>query len=348
MSRLIDQLLQRKKKQTYIIAEIGSNFNGDLEIAKKSIDAAVDCGANAVKFQTFKADEFVADKNLTYTYQTLTGEMVTETQYEMFKKLELPDEWHFELNQYANSKNVDFLSSAADRNAVDLLIELKVPIIKLASEDLINIALIEYVASKRYPTMLSTGMADEYEIDNALDIFEKNGSNDVIILHCVSQYPTPVKDASLARISALKKYNIPVGYSDHTEGWLAPMLSIAYGTCVIEKHFTLDKKLPGPDHKMAADPREFKKLVEMVRLAELIHGNETLHFHPSEQEARFEFRRSIVVKKDISKGTVIKENMLAYKRPGQGLKPYQKDLIIGKTLILDVKLNQQIKLDMVE
>jgi len=343
MSMLLDQVLNKVNKKVYVIAEIGSNFNGDLQLAKQSINAAVECGADAVKFQTFKAEEFVADKALTFTYQTLSGEEVTESQFDMFKRLELRDEWHKELLDHSSMQGVDFFSSAADKNAADLLIKLKVPIIKLASEDLINVSLLEYIASKKYPVMLSTGMADEFEIRNAIEIFKNHGSDRLVILHCVSQYPTPLENASLSRITALiKNFNFPIGYSDHTEGWQAPMQSVAYGARVIEKHFTLDKGLPGPDHKMAADPNELKELIKMIRLAESMAGNTTLSYHPEEEQGRDEYRRSIVAAVDINKGTVIKEEMLAYKRPGYGLKPYQRDLVIGKKLLKDISENERI------
>jgi sialic acid synthase SpsE len=349
MSEKINELLKGLGNSTYIIAEIGSNFNGNLNLAKESIDAAVECGADAVKFQTFKADEFVADKNLTYTYKNSKGEDITETQYEMFKRLELKDEWHIELLRYSRSKNVDFLSSAADKNAADLLIEINSPIIKLASEDLINIELLDYVAAKRCPVILSTGMADEFEIDNAIKIFESHNSRDIMIMHCVSLYPTPAKYAGLNRISALrKKYPYIIGYSDHTEGWEAPMLSVAYGSRILEKHFTLDKNLPGPDHKMAADPTDFNKMVEMVRLAEKMGGLESLNYQISEEVGRKEFRRSIVAKNDLPMGKKIELGDLAYKRPGGGLKPYERDKILGRKLNVSLKVNEMVLLENLE
>ena len=342
-SQHLKAILAGEDVPCYIISEIGSNFNGDLDLAKESIDASIACGANAVKFQTFKAEEFVANKELTYSYQTNDGDWITESQYDMFKRLELKDEWHLELLKYAHSKGVDFFSSAADRNAVDLLIELQVPVIKLASEDLINVALLEYLAAKKYPVILSTGMADAFEIRNAVSIFERHNSTDLAILHCVSQYPTPLENANLSRVQALSDaYSYAVGYSDHTEGWEAAMLSVAYGARIIEKHFTLDKNLPGPDHKMAADPSDLKKMIEMVRLAEKMKGPGSLDYHPSEEKARIEFRRSIVAAEPLKKGTRITESMLAYKRPGGGLKPYERDELIGKELTVDVPANEKI------
>ncbi len=211
---------------------------------KKTIDAAADSGADAVKFQTFDADEFVADKTLMYTYTEADGTKVTESQYDMFKRLELPYEWHLILKKYAEDKGVDFLSSAADRKAADLLSEINVAAFKLASEDLINIELLEYVAAKGFPTILSTGMADVEEIDAAVKIFEDAGNERLVILHCVSSYPTPFDQCNMRRIGSMQeRYNkYPIGFSDHTEGWEAPMVAVATGVCLIEKHFTFDKK----------------------------------------------------------------------------------------------------------
>lgn len=333
------------KYKTYIIAEIGSNFNGSLQIAKESIKVAKECGADAVKFQTFKAEEFVANKELTYTYTNAEGKQMIESQYDMFKKLELKDDWHHILNEYAKSLDIDFMSSAADKRAVDLLIDLKVPAIKFASEDLINVNLLEYTAKKKYPIILSTGMADEFEISNALKIFEKEKSEQIILMHCVSQYPTKDENAGLNRINALKdKYPYVIGYSDHTEGWLAPVLSVGIGSRIIEKHFTLDKNLPGPDHKMATNPEEFNEMVKKIRLAEKMLGQKSLNYQKVEEKARIEFRRSIVAKKDLKKGTIITNDMLAFKRPGEGLKPYEKNNVIGKTLTKDILENEKITL----
>lgn len=327
----------------YIIAEIGVNFNGDLELAKKSIDAAADSGADAAKFQTFCADEFVADKSLMYTYAESDGTVVTESQYEMFKRLELPHEWHVILKKYAEEAGIDFLSSAADKKAADLLADIEVKAFKLASEDLINIDLLEYVAAKKFPTILSTGMADVDEIDAAVKIFEEAGNRRLVILHCVSSYPTPFDQCNLRRIRSMQaRYGYPIGFSDHTEGWEAPMLSIGAGACLIEKHFTLDKNLKGPDHKMSSDPEELARMVSMVRTAEELMGREGLKYADVESSGRAEFRRSVVASGYLPAGTVITKKDIAYKRPGIGLKPYQRDIILGRTLKRDLECDERI------
>jgi len=333
----------------FIIAEIGVNFNGDLELAKNTIDAAAKCGADAVKFQTFHADEFVAHKDLKYTYTLSDGNEITESQYDMFKRLELPDSWHQILQEHAHTKGVLFLSSVADRSAVDLLDSLDVPAFKLASEDLINIDLLEYVATKKRPVILSTGMADVMEIEQAVEIFLSVGQKDIILLHCVSAYPTPLGSSNLQRISTLRDHSpFPIGFSDHTEGWEAGMVSIGLGSCLLEKHFTLDHALNGPDHKMSSDPVQFKQLVKMVRLSEVMLGSKELTYAPIEERGRDEFRRSIVAKRDIDLGELITKDMLAYKRPGGGLKPYQRSLILGKNSSRRILKNEQIALTEVQ
>ena len=349
MSELLDKIFRGELAQCYVVAEIGSNFNGDMDIAKRSIDSAVAAGADAVKFQTFKADEFVADKTLEYTYIEPGGKLVTETQFDMFKRLELRDEWHLELMRHAVDMGVDFFSSAAGIPAVNLLISLRVPAIKIASEDLINVNLLEHVAKQNYRVMLSTGMADATEIKNALDIFKNSDTRDILLMHCVSQYPTPLENAGLRRILALSDtYGYPVGYSDHTFGYEAPMMAVCLGAQVIEKHFTLDHNMAGPDHGFAANPHQFSEMVEKIRSAEMAAGLRNLCYQDVEEGARSKFRRSIVARSDLRKGTSIEEKHLAYKRPGHGLKPYEKKMLIGKKLMLDLEQDDMIQLDMLE
>jgi len=333
----------------YIIAEIGINFNGDLDIAKKSIDAASEAGADAVKFQTFSADEFVADKNLKYTYETYDGKKITENQYDIFKRNELPDEWHQVLQRHSKECEVEFLSSVADIHAVDLLDTLNVSAFKIASEDLINIELIKYLSTKDRPVILSTGMADSHEIDNAVTLIESSGVGNLILLHCVSAYPTPISSCNLNRIKALKTaYKCPVGYSDHTEGHASSVLAIGMGICMIEKHFTLDNKMEGPDHKFSQNPEQFKKLVQQIRESESMLGKNSLHYGEIEEISRKEYRRSIVAYRNIECGEIISKEMLAYKRPCSGLKPYEKNLIMGKKTNKNISRNSKITLNDVE
>lgn len=328
-----------------IIAEIGSNFNGSLSLAKESIDAALEVGADAVKFQTYSADEFVADKNLKYSYQNSDGKIITENQYDMFQRLELSAEWHSELQHYAQLKGGVFLSSSADKNAVDLLESLHVPVLKFASEDLINVFLLEYAATKQTPVILSTGMADQMEIDQALKLFSKNQQRQIILFHCTSLYPTPAQSCNLKRITALKEhYQLPVGFSDHTQGSAAAAGAVALGACAIEKHFTLDNNLEGPDHQMSANPDDLKELVLRVREMEVLLGDKTLNYDDNEIQARSDFRRSIVASRNIQAGEKLERNMLNFKRPGNGLKPYELEKVIKQTLKHGLSKNEQILL----
>lgn len=330
----------------FVVAEIGVNFNGDLSLAKASIAEAARCGADAVKFQTFSAEEFMADKEFQYSYRCADGSTVTETQYEMFKRLELPSAWHGILQAHAAGCGIQFLSSAADQRAVDLLVSLEVPAIKLASEDLINVRLLEYVARSKLPVILSTGMADSAEILGAVRIFEATGSSELVLLHCISSYPAPPETCNLRRITALGDLcGYPVGFSDHTVGSDAARLAVALGGCLVEKHFTLDHCLPGPDHAMSADPAQFRELVSAIRATEVMLGSGSLEYNPVEDAGRREFRRSIVAAVPIRADEVITELHLAFKRPGSGLKPYQRSLVIGKRAVREIREDEMIRLE---
>jgi len=325
----------------YIVAEIGINFNGSRDLAIATIDAAIEAGVDAVKFQTFKTDEFMADYELKYDYIDREGSQ-SLSMYEMFKKYELPDEWHMELRDYARGKGVDFISSSSDKAGVDLLCSLGVPALKFASEDLINIPLLEYAAKKQYPSILSTGMANTREIDSAVDIFRAYNCP-YMLMHCVSLYPTPHKYANIARIYSLhERYRVPIGYSDHTEGITASVLSLGYGAMMIEKHFTLSKDLEGPDHIFSADPQEMAALVHALNTAALQCGDGKIQFQEQEVISRRHFRRSIVAQRDIQPGEAIDETMLCLKRPGTGLHPHELSKLLHKRVKRVIRKNMQI------
>lgn len=328
-----------------VIAEIGVNFNGDLELAKRSIDMAVGAGAGAVKFQTFRAEEFIADPQLTYTY-TSQGKEVTEQAVAMFKRLELKTEWHKELSDYAAARGSLFLSSAADPISADLLKKVGVPALKIASEDLINVPLLRHVAGLSMPVILSTGMADEWEVDRAVEILSPCPS--LLLMHCTSLYPTPPQEANLARMTSLAlRYGLPVGYSDHTMGSDAAAAATALGALMIEKHFTIDKTLPGPDHAMSADPRELAELSERARRISAMIGSQEIAPSPGERIARQDFRRSIVAARKLKAGALLALGDMAVKRPHTGLHPFEMDSLVGKTLKQDLDADQQITRDMV-
>ena len=332
-----------KKNKVYIIAEIGTNHNGSLSLAIKSIKAAAKTGVDAVKFQSFKTDEFMADKKLKYKYKMHHGEK-TEYMYSMFKRLEFKDEWYSKLSKLCKSLKIDFLSSAADINSAIKLKKIKSKAIKIASEDIINYPLLKKISKINKRVILSTGMADEDEIKKAISLL-KNIKKKLILLHCVSLYPTPKDKINLNRILALKdKFNLPVGFSDHTTGIDASIAAVTMGACLVEKHFTLSKKLSGPDHMLSSDPQEFRELVSKVRIISKMLGNKKIHPGLEETKIRKKFRRSIVSNQIIKKGTKIKENMLALKRPGTGLHPKYLNKIIGKVSKKNFLKNEKIRL----
>jgi sialic acid synthase SpsE len=314
-------------------------------MAIRSIDVAVDCGVDAVKFQTYRAEDLIADPDLLYTYKSANGKMITVSQLEMFKKMELPFDWHRPLMEHSKKKGVQFISSAADMDSVDLLVSLSAPAMKIASEDLINIPVVERIAASGFPAIISTGMADASEINFALEIFAAHKNFQVILLQCTSRYPTPPETCNLNRMRALSHhYGLPVGFSDHTEGCFAAVLAVGTGACIIEKHFTLDQNLPGPDHQMSTEPETFREMVRQIRLAEVCMGKYSLDFDPSEQKLRTQYRRSIVARYPLEAGKVITLDMLAYRRPGGGLKPYEQVKLIGRKLKRSLNKNEIINL----
>lgn len=325
----------------YIIAEIGANHNGDMDLAKKMIDSAIKCGCDAVKFQSWDNKSLISKTG--YKQNTV----FTDSKKKHFGSLEqmvdkyyLRKEQHFELKNYCISKGVDFCSTPFSQEEVDLLNELDVEFFKIASMDINNYPLLKYVAQFDKPILLSTGMANLGEIEKAVKIIEKEGNSKIIILHCVAIYPPEDKDLNLKNISMLQKtFGYPVGFSDHTIGFAAPLASVALGACIIEKHFTTDKDLPGWDHEISANPNEMKIIVENSRIINNSLGQFKRIVSTAEKEKKKVFRRSIVLNKDLKAGDVIKENDIDLKRPGTGLTPDKIQLIVGK------KLNKNIEAD---
>ena len=333
-------------KPCFIIAEAGVNHNGSLELAKKLIDAAKDARADAVKFQTFKAENVVIKNARKAEYQKIAKE---ESQYEMLKKLELTEEDFRELADYAKKKNILFLSSPFDKESVDLLYELDMPAFKVASGEITNFPLLRYIAKKAKPIILSTGMSTLGEVEEALNVIRSEGAEDVILLHCVSNYPARMEDVNLRAMETLKQaFKIPVGFSDHTLGITASIAAVALGACVIEKHFTLDRNLPGPDHKASLEPDELKEMVKAIRDVENVLGGGIKRPTTNEEEIKKIARRSVIAKIDISEGTVITEDMLDVKRPGTGIEPKYFDLIIGMRAKKDIKKSDIVTWKMIE
>lgn len=315
----------------FIIAEAGVNHNGRLDMALKLVDVAKFAGADAVKFQTFKAERLVSPKAQMADYQKKnTGK--NESQFDMLKRLELSEENHREVFKYCQKKKIMFISSPFDEESADFLDELGVKMFKVGSGELTNIPLLQHIARKKKPMIISTGMANLDEIRTAVDAIRKINPY-IVILHCTTSYPAKFADLNLNAIKTLTKtFRIPVGYSDHSEGIESSIAAIALGASVIEKHFTLDRNLPGPDHKASLEPAELKKMISSIKNIEKALGNGVKKPSSSEKTIMKCARKSIFAKINIAKGTVITEKMLECKRPGTGIPPSDLGKIIGKKL----------------
>jgi N,N'-diacetyllegionaminate synthase len=318
--------------RVFIIAEAGVNHNGSIEIAKKLIDIASESGADAVKFQTFKAKNLLTKKAIKADYQKKTFEN-EETQYDMIKKLELDFESHSELIYYCKKKRIMFLSTPFDHESINLLDNLGLEIFKIPSGEITNLPYLRHIGKLKKKVILSTGMSNFIEIESALNILIQSGTKkkDITILHANSQYPTPIEDVNLrAMVSIGKKFNINYGYSDHTLGIEVDIAAVALGASCIEKHFTLDKKMDGPDHKASLEPHELKNMVNAIRNIEVAFGSEIKKPTKSELPNITVARKSIVAKTKIKKGEIFTEDNLSIKRPGNGISPMKWDDVIGK------------------
>ena len=327
---------------TLIIAEAGSNHDRDLKQAKELIDVAAEAGTDAVKFQTFTAERIAARTD--HQIMRLGAEYETADHlYQLYQDLELPRAWQQELSAYAGGKGLIFLSTPFDYPAVDQLEELGMPAYKIASFECIDLPFLRYIARKNKPMIISTGMANLGEIEEALAVIKDEGNNEVALLHCGISYPMPVAEVNLAAIDTMQQaFQLPVGYSDHTLGIAVPLAAVARGARIIEKHFTLDRNLPGPDHKFALEPAELKAMVQGVREVEAAIGNPLKERTATEEIHYQRGRRSIFAVKDIPAGTVITEEMIRVLRPGIGLKPKYYELVIGRVARADIKANQPI------
>lgn len=323
----------------YIIAEIGANHNGDMDLAKKMITSAVECGCDAVKFQSWNNKSLISSTG--YKQNTLYNDSKKKhfgSLEEMVDKYYLRKEQHLELKNYCASKEIDFCSTPFSKKEVDLLNELGVEFFKIASMDINNYPLLKYLAQFNKPMLLSTGMANLGEIEKAVKIIEKEANFKIIILHCVAIYPTKNKDLNLNNITMLQNtFGYPVGLSDHSIGFTAPLASVALGACIIEKHFTTDKDLPGWDHEISANPEELKVIVEGSRTIYESLGNFKRIISKSEEEKKEVFRRSIVINKNLKAGDIIKERDITFKRPGTGFSPDEVKFIVGKKLKRDIE-----------
>ena len=319
-----------------IIAEAGVNHNGDIQIAKKLIDAAVDAGVDYVKFQTFKADSLVSKSAKKAEYQSVNINDGDDSQYAMLKNLELSHEDHLELMSYCEERNINFFSTAFDVEGVHYLNDLGLSFFKIPSGKITNYPYLKAVALCKKPVVMSTGMCSENDIEKALEVLVKFGlSMEMIsILHCNTEYPTPMKDVNLkAMLTIQEKFKTKIGYSDHTVGIEVPVAAVALGAQVIEKHFTLDKTLPGPDHVASLEPDELKAMVKAIRNIELaMSGNGGKVPSESEFKNIAIARKSLHIKRDLLKGHTITDEDLIPLRPGDGISPMEWETIIGKKL----------------
>jgi N-acetylneuraminate synthase len=329
-----------------IIAEAGVNHNGDIEMAKKLIDAAAEAGADYVKFQTFKTEKLVSlsAKKAEYQQKNMSGDS-SDSQFQMLKKLELSVQQHHELIAYCKTKNIRFLSTAFDLDSIDLLVSLGIELFKIPSGEITNLPYIKKIGALKKQVIVSTGMCVMSEIKDAVDELIKAGTakENISVLHCTTDYPTAFKDVNLkAMLSIQKELNVPVGYSDHTLGIEVPVAAVAMGATIIEKHFTLNKELPGPDHKASLEPNELRSMVKAIRNIELSFGSEKKQPTEGEKKNMLVARKSIHLAKDLSKGQIIVESDLEMKRPGDGISPMQMDNIIGKRLSKDLESDHKL------
>ena len=330
-----------EEEPCFIIAEAGVNHNGDIKLAKKLIDVAKEAGADAVKFQTFHAEEIVTLKSKKAIYQNRAKE---KTQYEMLKALELSFDEFRELKRYCDNKDIEFISTPYDIKSVEFLNEIGVNRFKVASADIINKPLIEAIAKTEKQIILSTGMATLGEIERTISLIKDFGNKDIILLHCTTSYPTPYDQVNMNVLDTLKKaFGLPVGYSDHTLGIEIPIMAVSLGAKVIEKHFTLDRMMEGPDHFASLEPDELKKMVGAIRNVEKAFGSERKEITTEEEKNVFFMRRSIHAAVDMKQGEIIKKNNIEIIRPFEGIEPWFLEIILGKKIKTNVKKDEPIK-----
>lgn len=320
----------------FVAAEVGINHNGDMGLAHKLIDAAADAGADGVKFQNYATEDFVADPTITYSYVS-RGATVTESQHDLFTRCELGSDDLSALADHAVERGLTFFSTPTSEEGVAAVIAAGARILKNGSDFLGHLPLVAAMARSGLPTILSTGMATIAEIDDAVRTFHDAGGTDLVLLHCTSTYPTDPADVRLRRIPALHTlFGCPVGFSDHTAGTAAAIGAVALGACVIEKHFTLDKDLPGPDHRFSADPAELRALVDGIRVVEHALGDASLGPALSELEGRRDFRLSCVAARDLPSGHRVGAADVVFRRPGSGLPPKARGVVVGRELVRPV------------
>jgi N,N'-diacetyllegionaminate synthase len=335
-------VILRKKfpveNKVMIIAEAGVNHNGSIELAKQLVDVAADAGVDYVKFQTFKAEKIASKSAEKAQYQKNTTDN-SESQLSMLKKLELSHDDHLVLIDYCKSKNISFLSTPFDLDSIDLLKQLGISLGKIPSGEITNLPYLKKMAAGFDELILSTGMADMKEIEEAIDLITSTGfsKDKLVVLHCTTEYPTPFEEVNLTAMNSIQKaFGVRVGYSDHTKGIEVPIAAVALGAVIIEKHFTLDRNMEGPDHKASLEPGELKAMVSSIRNIENALGDGVKRATPSEVKNKAIARKSIVAARDIKAGEMISEKDIDIKRPGNGISPMRINEVIGKKALGDI------------
>ncbi len=329
----------------YCIAEVGINHNGDLALAMRMIDVAKEAGADAVKFQTFKAEEFCGDPEQTFTYQS-QGQSVTESMLEMFRRYEFPAEHWLEIKAHCKAVGITFFSTPQNQTDLDLLLQIGVPAIKVGSDDFTNLPLLKSYAETGLPIIVSCGMSDLAEVHQALEILGWYNGYPAALLLCTSQYPTPPQDVNIKKLTTLQQAfpGLLVGFSDHTESSLAATLAVALGARIFEKHFTLDHNLPGPDHWFAEDPAGLAKWITVIRQADMMLGSPLVVPTIAEHDMRKLARRSVVALRDIIEGECFDPMNIGLRRPGCGLPPIMIEQILGVKASHDIKIGSLLSL----
>ena len=334
---------QSNSKKTFVVAEIGINHNGDMNLAKELIIAASEAGADSVKFQNYKTEDFINDKNLKLEFE-LNGKKIIKSQYDIFKKCELNRDKLLQLKELSDSLDLVFHSSPTSVQGLEDLKSIGCKIIKNGSDYLTNLRLIRAMGETGLLTVISTGMSTYSEIDLAVRTFRETGNQKLLLLHCTSAYPTKPEEVNLNRINTLREeFNVDVGFSDHTNGITASVGAVMFGATWIEKHFTLSKELPGPDHWFSMNPKELISLVDSIRHAERLIGSGHISPTKSESISRKEFRLSCVASKNLEIGTILSKNDIEFKRPGNGIPPSLENNLLGKRLNYPLKKGHQLQ-----
>ncbi len=342
------QIAERKVGQSeapYCIAEVGINHNGDPALAKRMIEAAKAAGADAVKFQTFKAEEFCGDPDQMFTYKS-QGKSVTESMLSMFQRYEFPEETWRAIRSHCDAVGITFFSTPQNRSDLDLMLRIGVPAIKVGSDDFNNLPLLRDYAKAALPLILSCGMSDMAEVHQALDAVGWFDGRAVALLLCTSQYPTPPEDVNLAKLTTLQQAfpGLLVGFSDHTQGPLAAALAVARGARIFEKHFTCDHDLPGPDHWFSEEPQGLTDWISTIRTADVLLGSQFVRPTGAEQQMRLIARRSVVALRNIAPGETFDEANIGLRRPGGGLPPDLIGRIFGLVSTRDIKTGERLSL----